>query len=260
MISVVISLVLGAFDMQELSLPAIDASKVDSLLLCLPHVSTPADNITLRGKEPMLELPIIHAGGYFRYAFDLYQLDRNHFKERIKSNLEALRKELELIGDQGKVKASRRVEEIGEIEKAMDDGLEPDSVLKLFAFTQVEIKTLAAEYDPCGTYAYDLGAWCAAMGVRLAFYPGCSDELCQTLVLSSVNLLIEKVERLDSEHWNEILLSLPRDDKTRLPDIINTLEFLSALSYYPPVTGDALAELFTKLELVYKVFGMEFVA
>jgi hypothetical protein len=259
LISVLIGLIFGAFDIEEPSLPSLDASKADSLLLSLPHVSIPADNIVLRGKEPMLELPIIHAGGYFRYAFDLYQLDRNHFKQRIVSNLEALTKEMELVGDQGKVKASRRVEEIGDIEKAIEEGLEPDSVLKLFAFTQVEIKTLVAEYDPCGVYAYDLGAKCAAMGVRLAFYPGCSDELCQTLVLSNINLLIEKVERLDSEHWNEILLSLPRDDKTRLPDIINTLEFLSALSYYPPVTGDALAELFSKLELVYKVFGIEFV-
>ncbi len=253
----------AGFQISALELPELDSGKIDSLLARLPYDPGPQEQILLRGKEPMLEVPIVHAGGYFRYAFDLYQLSRDHYGERIKSNLEALAAELELIGDQGKTKSSRRIEEVKDIEKAIEDGLEPDTVLKLFAYTETEIRTIVAEYGPEGVYAFDLGSWTAAMGTRLAFYPGCTDDVCQTLVLSNINLLIEMVQKLDSEHWNQILLELPRGEgegARKVQDVIATLEFISALPYYPPVTGEAVGGLLEKLLTLYKIFDLEFIA
>lgn len=259
MISTILALLIGAFQMPELSLPAIRGAQAEVLLANLPHTEIAVEPILVRGEEPKWEDAIVRAGGYYRYALDLYQLDKTYYAERIKANLGALAAELTNIGDQGQIKARKRVDETQALAQAIEQQVAEDSVLALFRHLDTEIRTLVGEYRPNGVYAYDLGNWITAMGVRVTFYPGCLDEVCKSLVLSNVNLLIEKVERDDSDHWNKVLVALP-EDATYIGNRIKTIEFLSGLPYYPTITHETIDELLLKLHVVYKVFNLEFVA
>lgn len=252
-------MMLGAFQMPDLELPAISTDQADELLASLPHTDTLSERLLVRGQEPVLEDAVVRAGGFYRYALDLYQLDKKHYLLRIKDNLTALSAELGFIGDQGKVTVSKRMAEVEALQDAMDQGLEADSVLKLFQHLDTELRTLFGEYRPNGVYAYDLGNWATAMGIRIAFYPGCTDQICQSLVLSNINLLIEKVENEDSDHWNKVVLAMPREE-VYVDDLIGSIEFLSGLPYYPIITDESLDDLLVKLHVVYKVFDLEFVA
>jgi hypothetical protein len=259
MFALISIIMLGAFEMPELELPAISADQTDELLASLPHTDTMTDRLLVRGEEPVLEDAVVRAGGFYRYALDLYQLDKDHYSLRIKDNLTALSEELSYIGDQGEVTVAKRITEVGELQKAMDEGVETDSVLKLFQHLDTELRTLFGEYRPNGVYAYDLGNWATAIGIRIAFYPGCADEVCQSLVLSNINILIEKVENEDSDRWNKVVLALPREE-IYIDDLIGSVEFLSGLPYYPIITDHSLDDLLKKLHVVYKVFNLEFVA
>jgi hypothetical protein len=259
MTPIILALLIGAFQMPELSLPAIGGASSEELLANLPHTKALTEPIVMRGEEPRWEDAIVRAGGYYRYALDLYQLDKTYYAERIKANLEALALELVNIGDQGQIKAQKRVDEAQALAGAIEQQVAEDSVLAMFRHLDTEIRTLVGEYRPNGVHAYDLGNWITAMGVRVTFYPGCLDEVCKSLVLSNVNLLIEKVEWDDSDHWNKVLVALP-EDAVYIADRIKTIEFLSGLPYYPIITHETIDELLLKLHVVYKVFNLEFVA
>lgn len=259
MLTVLTTLMLGAFTMPDAMLPEVSGEAADSALAALPHTDTYTERLLVRGDEPVREDAVVRAGGYYRYALDLYLLDKNHYTERIADNLDALVEELTYIGDQGDVTVDRRVEEVYALKKAISDGVPQDSVLDAFAHLDSEVRTLVGEYRPNGVHAYDLGNWITAIGVRVAFYPGCADETCRALVLSNVNLLIEHVERDDSEHWNAVLLAIPLEE-IRMDDLLSSIEFLSGLPFYPIITGGTLDELLLKLHVVYKVFNLRFVA
>lgn len=259
MFACIITAFLGAFQMPELTLPEINPEKSDILLQSLPHSGYHSEPLLLRGETPVLEDAVVRIGGYYRYALDLYLLDSEHYKGRIADNLDALSSELEAVGDQGRIEVERRLEEVASLKNALGEGLAQDSALKLFRHLDTEIRTLVGEYRPNGIYAYDMGNWATAMGIRIAFYPGCTDQLCQTLVLSNVNLLIEKVERDDSDNWNKVVLAMPREG-IQIEDLISSIEFISGLPYYPIITPQTLDDLLTKLHVIYKLFDMKFVA
>jgi len=250
---------LAAFQMPQLDLPALTGNQSQSLLAGLPHADTLAEPIVIRGEEPKFEDAIVRAGGYYRYALDLYQLDKTYYAEMLKDNLDVLAAELEHMGDQAGLKASKRIGEIKTLQQAIDQGLSEDSVLALFVHLDTEIRTLVGEYRPYGIHAYNLGNWVTAMGLRITIYPGCTNHMCENLVLSNINLLIETVEREDSDYWNKVLLTLPKD-AVYIDDLIGSLEFLAALPYYPIITNQTLEKLLVKLHVVYKVFNLEFVA
>ncbi|MBN2378973.1 hypothetical protein JXM67_04135 [candidate division WOR-3 bacterium] len=253
-------LVFGSFQMPEVDFVEVEGVVTDSLWANLPHTEEVTEHITLRtgGAED----PIVRAGAFFRYALDLYQL--NEDRSCVLPNLKALRNELLLIGDQGKCKVDVRIKTSQAIESAIEEGAPKDSVLKLFSQLDAEIKTLVGEFVPDdpksyvnGSNAYDLGKWIAAMGVRLAIYPGCDEEEGKPLVLSHVSTLVETIEKEDSDNWSAVITAL----KDSMSDYQRSkiLEFISGLPYYPPVAEDDLDKLLGEIKTTYTVFDLEFI-
>ncbi|MBD3286933.1 hypothetical protein GF359_09835 [candidate division WOR-3 bacterium] len=253
-------LVFGVYEMPDVDLYQAEGVAVDSLWINLPHTQEVAEHITLRtGKG---EDPIVRSGAFFRYALDLYQLKLD--KSCIIPNLKALRNELLLIGDQGKMKVDVRIGTTQEIETAIKQGVDADSVLAMFARLDTEIKTLTGEVIPAdpdsygnGADAFEMGKWIAAMGVRLAIYPGCDDEKGKPYVLSHISTLIETIEKEDSDNWTGVVVSMKDDisdyHRSRM------LEFISGLPYSQPVSEDDIKVLLGEIKTTYSVFNLEFI-
>jgi|GEM_PF-5454461 len=253
-------LVFGVYEMPEVDLTQVEGVVIDSLWENLPHTEEAAEHITLRTGEG--EDPIVRSGAFFRYALDLYQLDQD--KSCVIPNLKALRNELLLIGDQGKMKVDVRISTTQDIETAIEQDASMDSVLALFAKLDTEIKTLVGEIvpdDPAsydnGADAYEMGKWIAAMGVRLAIYPGCDDEQGKPYILSHISTLIETVEKDDSDNWAAVVASL-KDDMSEYHSS-RILEFISGLPYYEPVSTEDVKDLLGEIKITCTVFDLEFI-
>lgn len=253
-------LVFGAFQMPKVNLADVEGIVTDSLWVNLPHTDEVTEQITLRTGES--EEPIVRSGAFYRYALDLYLL--NVDKGCVLPNLKALRNELLLIGDQGKSHVDSRIKSTQEIETAIEQGASKDSVLKMFSTLDAEIRTLVGECVPDdpnsyenGSNAYDLGNWIAAVGIRLAIYPGC-DEGGKPYVLTNVSILVEIVEKEDSENWSAVITAL----KDSMNDYKRSriLEFISGLPYLPPVSETDVNKLLAEIKIAYSVFDLEFIS
>lgn len=250
-------LTFGTFQIPEVSLSNLEGVTSDSLVTRLPHVNGESEPFALRSSNTT-EDAFVRVGAYYRYALDLYQLNKDFYKDRILGNLKELRNELQVVGDQGACRVASRVDETQELEVAIKEDASEESVLKMFSHLNTEIKTLTGESKPNGVNAYDLGNWIAAIGVRSALYSGCTQEETKALILSYVNTLIEIVKKENSDNWNAVVNALPEDfvDSRARSDI---LMFISGLPYLGILSGSGVDELLTDLNVVFRFFDLRFV-
>lgn len=247
----------GTFQMPDVNLLNLEGVNSDSLLTLLPHTDGESKEFVLRAAL-VTEGTLVRVGAFYRYALDLYQLDKDLHKDRILANLKELRNELQVVGDQGACRIASRIGETQKLEVAIKQGDSEESILKIFTHLNAEIKTLAGESRPNGTNAYDFGNWIALIAVRSALYSVCDQGNTKNIMLTYVNTLVEAVEKEDSENWNAVLNALPQEDidselRSELFDFVTRLPHIGILS------ATEVDKLLADLNDVFKFFDLRFV-